>query len=87
MKQNIDNKDINYIENDGNKIAYCDTGSGNTTIVLVSGGTLGLETWNSFQEQLSKYARVISYDRNGLGNSDYIPNSKNIDAMTREVAR
>jgi len=85
MTQNTDNKDINYIENDGNKIAYCDTGSGNTTIVLVSGGTLGLETWDSFQEQLSKYARVISYDRSGLGNSDYIPNSKNIDAMTGEL--
>jgi len=85
MKQKMDNKDIYYIENDGNKIAYSDTGSGKTTIVLVSGGTLGLETWDRFQKQLSKYVRVISYDRSGLGNSDYIPNSKNINAMTEEL--
>ncbi len=83
--QCVDNKNVNYIENDGNKIAYCDTGSGNATIVLVSGGTLGLETWNSFQERLSQYARVISYDRSGLGNSDYVPDSKNDDSMIREL--
>ena len=85
MTRCIDKNNIIYIENKGNKIAYCDTGSGNTTIVLVSGGALGLETWNSFQERLSEYARVISYDRSGLGNSDYIPDSKNIDAMTGEL--
>lgn len=83
--QGSDNKPIRYIENNGNKIAYRDTGSGNTAIVLVSGATLGLETWNSFQERLSEYARVLSYDRSGLGNSDYVPNGKTIDAMTREL--
>ena len=85
MAQNAENKCINYIENDGSKTYYRDTGSGNTTIVLVSGGTFGLETWESFQKQLSEYARVISYDRSGLGNSDYIPNSKNIGSMTGEL--
>lgn len=85
MAQNTENKNINYIQNNGSKTYYRDTGSGNTTIILVSGGTFGLETWESFQKQLSKYARVISYDRSGLGNSDYIPNSKNISSMTREL--
>lgn len=83
--QDIDNKEIAYLENNGGKIYYRDTGSGSTTIVLVSGGTLGLETWNSFQDQLSSHARVISYDRSGLGNSDYIPDSKNIGSMTGEL--
>ncbi|MCC8152821.1 MAG: alpha/beta hydrolase, partial [Tannerellaceae bacterium] len=85
MAQNTENKNINYFENDGNKIYYRDMGCGNTTIVLVSGGTLGLETWESFQEQLSNHARVISYDRSGLGNSDYVPDSKNIGSMTAEL--
>ncbi|MDR1224147.1 MAG: alpha/beta hydrolase [Tannerella sp.] len=85
MAQNTENNYIDCFQNDGNKIYYRDTGSGNTTIVLVSGGTLGLETWESFQEQLSSHARVISYDRSGLGNSDYIPNSKNIGSMTSEL--
>lgn len=44
-----------------------------------------METWKSFQEQLSEYGRVISYDRSGLGNSDYIPDSKNICSMTGEL--
>lgn len=85
MAQKIENKNINYLQNDDGKIYYRDTGSGNTTIVLVSGGTLGLETWESFQQQLSQYARVISYDRSGLGNSDYIPDSKNIGSLTGEL--
>ena len=85
MAQDSENKNINYLQNNGSKICYRDIGSGNTTIVLVSGGTLGLETWKSFQQQLSNHARVISYDRNGLGNSDYIPNGKNIGAMTEEL--
>lgn len=87
IAQNTENKYINYFQNDGNKICYCDTGSGNTIIILVSGGTLGLETWDSFQKQLSTHARVISYDRSGLGNSDYIPNSKNISSMTGELEK
>ncbi len=85
IAQNSENKYINYFQNDDNKISYRDTGSGNTTIILVSGGTLGLETWENFQKQLSSHARVISYDRSGLGNSDYIPNSKNISSMTGEL--
>ena len=77
---------IKYIQNDDDyKIYYHDSGSGNTTIVLVSGLTLGLETWKGFQERLSKYTRVISYDRSGIGDSDYIPNNKKIDSMTKEL--
>lgn len=85
MSQNIKNERVNFIQNDSIKTCYRDIGSGNMTIVLVSGGTLGLETWDSFQEQLSEYARVISYDRSGLGNSDYIPNNKNIGSMVGEL--
>jgi pimeloyl-ACP methyl ester carboxylesterase len=85
MAQNAKNKYTDSIQNNGSKTCYRDVGSGNTTIVLVSGGTLGLETWENIQVQLSEYARVISYDRSGLGNSDYIPNSKNINSMTGEL--
>lgn len=85
MAQDIQNKEIQYIENNGSKIYYRNTGSGKTTIVLVSGATLGLDTWTDLQNQLSKHARVISYDRSGLGNSDYIPNSKNIGSMIGEL--
>ena len=75
MAQENQDKDIQYFQKDGNKICYHDSGSGNTTIVLVSGLTLGLDTWKDIQEQLSKYSRVISYDRSGLGNSEYVPNN------------
>lgn len=85
MAQHSEDMDIQYFQNDGNKIYYHDSGSGNTTIVLVSGLTMGLETWKNFQERLSKYARVISYDRSGMGNSDYIPDNKNIDSMIMEL--
>lgn len=74
-----------YLQIGDNTIHYRDTGQGNTTIVLVSGGTLGLDTWNGFQDRLAKYARVISYDRSGIGNSDYIPNHKSTESMTDEL--
>ena len=83
MLQN--DKNIEYQLINGSKIYYHESGAGNSTIVLVSGLTLGLETWKSFQEQLSRYARVISYDRTGLGNSDYKPNQKTIDSMVNEL--
>lgn len=85
MAQDSENSNIKYFQNEGHKISYLDSGYGSTTIVLVSGGTLSLETWKDLQELLSKYARVISYDRSGLGNSDYVPNSKSIDYLTAEL--
>ncbi|WP_163309182.1 alpha/beta fold hydrolase [Dysgonomonas sp. 521] len=85
MAQDSENNNIKYFLNEGRKISYRDSGYGSATIVLVSGGTLGLETWKDFQELLSKYARVISYDRSGLGNSDYVPNSKSINYLTAEL--
>lgn len=80
-----ENKNIKYLSHEGHKISYRDNGYGSATLVLVSGGTLGLETWKDLQELLSQYARVISYDRSGLGNSDYVPNSKSIDYLTAEL--
>ena len=85
MAQENEDKNIQYIQNEGHKISYRDSGHGGTTIVFVSGGALGLKTWNSFQERLSKYVRVISYDRSGLGDSDYVPDSKSIEYLTAEL--
>ncbi len=85
MAQDRENNNIKHLQNGGYKISYRDSGYGSMTIVLVSGGTLGLETWKDLQELLSKYARVISYDRSGLGNSDYVANSKSIDYMIAEL--
>lgn len=85
MAQDTENNHIKYLQNKGNKISYHESGYGSTTIVLVSGGTLGLDTWKDFQELLSKYGRVISYDRSGLGGSDYVSDSKSIDYLTDEL--
>jgi len=85
MAQENEDKNIQYLKNKGHKISYRDSGSSSMTIVLVSGGTLGLDTWEDLQELLSKYARVISYDRSGLGNSEYVPDSKSISYLTAEL--
>ncbi len=85
MAQDSKNNDIKYLQNEGHKISYRDSGYGSTTVILVSGGTLGLDTWKDLQELLSKYAEVISYDRSGLGNSDYVPDSKSVDYLTTEL--
>lgn len=85
MAQDTDNNHIKYLENKGHKISYLESGNGSTTIVLVSGGTLGLDTWKDLQVLLSKYGRAISYDRSGLGGSDYVSDSKSIEYLTEEL--
>lgn len=62
---------------DGRKIHINCTGNGTKTVILES-GTGALSTkWAGVQPELSKSARVCSYDRSGLGYSDEGPGERN----------
>lgn len=60
-----------YLDANGVKIRYIDTGKGET-IVLLHGGTSNLESWTSrgVVDNLAKDFRVIAFDARGHGKSD-----------------
>ncbi len=49
------------------------TGTGAPTVVLEAGGGNSAETWAGVQPQVTRFTRVCSYDRAGLGQSDPAP--------------
>ncbi len=60
-----------YLDANGVKIRYIDTGKGEA-IVLLHGGTSNLESWTTrgVVDNLSKDFRVIAFDARGHGKSD-----------------
>lgn len=60
-----------YLDTNGVKIRYIDTGKGEA-IVLLHGGTSNLESWTSrgVVDNLAKDFRVIAFDARGHGKSD-----------------
>jgi pimeloyl-ACP methyl ester carboxylesterase len=66
----------------GRKVRYQLAGAGQPgpTIVLVCGAMASLEEWDSVQAALSADAPVVSYDRAGMGFSDY---SEGYDAIAQ----
>jgi pimeloyl-ACP methyl ester carboxylesterase len=55
---------------DGRAINACVSGEGARTVVLAAGAGQDSRTWNGLVTELSMTARVITFDRPGLGQSD-----------------
>ncbi|WP_189011901.1 alpha/beta fold hydrolase [Deinococcus malanensis] len=51
------------------------SGQGRTTVVFESGGGSLLEGWASVEALIRPFARVVTYERAGVGNSDYPPSN------------
>ncbi len=59
--------------------------SGIPTVVLESGAGNDSSVWNRVQPEVSKFTRVCSYDRAGLGTSDPVPAPRTIVAVTEDL--
>jgi pimeloyl-ACP methyl ester carboxylesterase len=60
----------NMIDVGGRKLHCCVYGSGSPTVVLVSGLEAPQAYWNSVIPDLATKAKVVTYDRAGIGNSE-----------------
>jgi pimeloyl-ACP methyl ester carboxylesterase len=61
------------------------TGSGSPTVILESGlGDISIG-WNRVQTEISKFARVCSYDRAGYGGSDAGPMPRTSEQIAKEL--
>lgn len=64
--------DHNYINIQGNKIRYSQSGEGRD-LLLIHGTPGFLEDWNAIAAELAKDYRVTCYDRMGHGYSEQSP--------------
>lgn len=55
---------------DGLRVNVCVSGEGPVTVVLAAGAGQTSSTWSGLVPQLSMTARVVTFDRPGLGQSD-----------------
>ncbi|WP_339253031.1 alpha/beta hydrolase [Sporosarcina sp. FSL W8-0480] len=54
----------------GHRLHLTDTGQGSPTVVLIHGAGDSSYSWIHIRKELSKFTRVITYDRAGMGSSD-----------------
>ena len=66
-------------------IYYHKRGTGKPAIVFVSGLGEDHNTWQTVQDSISKFTLTISYDRAGLGRSEYKGEKKDLGSLAREL--
>lgn len=74
-----------YVQLESHRLHFQDMGEGSPAIVLESGLMSTVLTWNQLQAKLAKSARVVSYDRAGLGWSDLGPEPRNAERIVEEL--
>lgn len=67
-----------------NLYLYC-TGTGSPTVILEAGLEGDHSSWEQVQSEIAESARVCSYDRAGLGNSDRGPVPRNAKLATADL--
>jgi pimeloyl-ACP methyl ester carboxylesterase len=73
------------VEVDGHAIHLQIAGAGPITVVLEAGGGWSLGQWNMVQPPLSALARVVSYDRPGLGESAKCTKAETANRVASEL--
>ncbi len=82
---------IRYVDNDGVSIAYQVVGKGPVDLLFIPGFVSHIEmSWEtpdyvSFFEQLGRIARVITFDKRGVGLSDRVPGGPSLDQTVRDA--
>jgi pimeloyl-ACP methyl ester carboxylesterase len=69
----------------GYKLETLDHGQSAPTVVFDAGMVGGMEAWRPLQLQVSKYARTISYERAGLGESEPGPEPRTAVQIAQEL--
>jgi pimeloyl-ACP methyl ester carboxylesterase len=62
------------------------TGDGTPTVILEAGISGYFGAWQWVQQEVAKHARVVSYDRAGLGFSEKAAGKRDAASMARELA-
>jgi pimeloyl-ACP methyl ester carboxylesterase len=74
-----------YIDVGGYKLRLQVAGSGTPTVVLDCGFGDSLEVWNNVYPEVMRFARVVAYDRAGLGKSEPGPEPRSFAQIATEL--
>ncbi len=61
------------------------SGAGSPAVILEAGGGSNHKTWDSVQQKIAKFTKVISYDRPGYLNSDTCPLPRDAKRIATEL--
>ena len=84
--------DIDFARSGDVNVAYHVVGGGPVDIVYVQGGWSHLEVqwelpaYRRFCEQLGEFARVIRFDKRGMGMSDRVPGATPLDVRMDDIS-
>jgi pimeloyl-ACP methyl ester carboxylesterase len=67
------------------RLHILESGSGSPVVVFESGLGEELATWGDVQPAVARFARTVSYDRAGLGQSDPSPRPRTLVAMAADL--
>lgn len=74
-----------YVLVDGHKMHYQVAGQGNTTVVFENGHGDDLNTWDDIFMDVSKFSRVVRYDRMGYGLSQETTQPRSMKQIATEL--
>src|SRR5437762_14072864 len=74
-----------YVDVGGYKLRLQVAGSGTPTVVLDCGFGDRLEVWNDVYPEVMRFARVVAYDRAGLGKSEQGPEPRSFIQIATEL--
>lgn len=66
----------------GHRLHVTERGQGGPTVVVITGAGDSSYSWTAVQNQIATFARVITYDRAGLGSSDLGPAPDPVRTLT-----
>lgn len=87
----VERPPIQYLDNDGVSIAYQVVGQGPVDLLLIAGFVSHLEIaweapeYRAFVEQLSAFARVVLFDKRGIGLSDRVQSGPSLEHTVRDA--
>jgi hypothetical protein len=84
-KQSTDLSGDKYVVVDGHKMHYQIRGTGNTTIVFENGHGDDLSTWDDIFTDVSKFSKVVRYDRMGYGSSEATTQPRSLKQIATEL--
>ncbi len=76
---------VDTLRVDGRVVHIHLLGTSGPSVVLVSGLGDGFRPWSDVQPAVAEFARVLSYDRLGLGQSEQGPAPRTVSRMTDEL--
>src|SRR5206468_6563221 len=76
---------LEKIDAGGHSLNMLIGGEGSTTVIFEAGFGAGLESWATVQSTTAKFARTVSYDRAGIGQSEAGPKPRAAKQIAQEL--